>query len=710
MGTCRRTSVLAAGDEFACAVLPNGSIRCWGENTNNELGDGTKNVRPTPVDVLGIAGAVSVRPGRARSCATLSSGKVTCWGIGEKAAIAAGFTDVIDAVYTHELCAVRRSGEVVCGEHYEELPSNGGEESEQEKPELKPIPGLSGATAIVAGREHTCALLKSGEVGCWGEPEALGSGSDEKDEGDSDMPRPRMVKGLNDAVQISAMGYHTCAVRKTGGIVCWGANQAGQLGDGSSDTQLAPTPVQFVSDAVEVAAGVYHSCAVRRNGEVACWGEGDDGQLGNGERESSNGPVTVKGLSDAVHIIAGNEFSCASRKSGEVVCWGSSERGKLGNGAMSEHPLPFEVEGVTDATAVTAGSAHSCALRKDGSAICWGRGYYAGNGEGQRDRGIPPVAVKDLTGVEALRAQDRSTCAVKKGGEVVCFRGGVPPFTNANSEGNAEWAPVLVKGLGPAKSAVAYSYTGVALLRSGQTQLWNTNILGQTTSKPPKTVQTLPIAGVTDGIEIATGDNSACILRRSGQLSCFRFSNFNTFEKKNATKPGALIAITGIKDVVQVAAAANEFCALDKAGEVACFSAYELPDLVRPSDKPAKPAAPAKKEPPRATKVNKVNGISGATMVAMGTSFMCALLKSGEIACRGSNDDGQLGNGQQEYSSDPVRVKGISNAVHIAATSSHACAALKTGRVACWGNNESDQAGHKDPVRFMQPTAVKGLP
>jgi alpha-tubulin suppressor-like RCC1 family protein len=135
---------------------------------------------------------------------------------------------------------------------------------------------------------------------------------------------------------------------------------------------------------------------------------------------------------------------------------------------------------------------------------------------------------------------------------------------------------------------------------------------------------------------------------------------------------------------------------------------------VRPNDKPAqpakKPAAPAKKEPPRTVQIRRSEGFTDATMVAVGSSFHCALLKSGEVACRGSNDEGQLGNGEQTWSGNPVRVKGIADAVHIAASSHHVCAVRKSGRVACWGNNEQDQVGHKDPAVFLQPTPVKGLP
>jgi alpha-tubulin suppressor-like RCC1 family protein len=413
--------------------------------------------------------------------------------------------------------------------------------------------------------------------------------------------------------------------------------------------------------------------------------------------------------------MAGKEFTCARKKSGQVVCWGNAARGKLGNGATAEHNVPVEVDGVTDATAVALGANHSCALRRDGTATCWGKGYYSGNGDEYRPRGIPAAAVKDLAEAVELRATDRYTCALKKSGEVLCFRGGVPAYVDKEEQENARWLPLVVKGLPPAKVAVAHGYTGVALLRSGQAVLWNSEAMGlgySSTKVEPSA--TLPIAGVTDGIDIAAVENAACVLRRSGQISCLRFASFNSFDKKNATKPGAVTVIPDLKDATQVSAGGSDFCAVRKTGEIACFGYFDLPSPVRPNEKPAqpakKPAAPAKKEPPRTVTVRRSEGFTDATMVAVGSSFHCALLRSGEVACRGSNEEGQLGNGEHAWSGDPVRVKGISDAVHIAAASNHVCAARKSGRVACWGSNEMDQVGHKDAATVLEPTPVKGLP
>jgi hypothetical protein len=139
------------------------------------------------------------------------------------------------------------------------------------------------------------------------------------------------VSGVTDAVFIAAGTVHTCAVRRTGEVVCWGDDDSGQLGDGRNNSSPVPVTVTGLSDAVSVAAGTNHTCAVRATGEVVCWGAGYNGQLGDGGLESSNVPVTVTGLSDAVSVATGTYHTCAVRRTGEVVCWGTGQSGQLGN-------------------------------------------------------------------------------------------------------------------------------------------------------------------------------------------------------------------------------------------------------------------------------------------------------------------------------------------------------------------------------------------
>ena len=241
---------------------------------------------------------VSIAAGYLHTCAVLDTGGVQCWG------------DNLD-------------GQL------------GGFSSTYTTNTPVTVVGLSSkVVSIAAGREHTCALLGTGGVQCWGDSTLNDSGP------------PRDVEGLSSkAVSISAVWQHTCAVLDTGGVQCWGWNNTGQLGNG---TEIASdTPVDVVglsSKAVSIAAGTLSTCALLDTGGVQCWGDNEDGQLGNGTEIASGTPVDVVGLSaKVVSIAVGGSHTCALLDTGGVQCWGYNLDGQLGNGNVASSSTPVDV-------------------------------------------------------------------------------------------------------------------------------------------------------------------------------------------------------------------------------------------------------------------------------------------------------------------------------------------------------------------------------
>lgn len=255
------------------------------------------------------------------------------------------------------------------------------------------ITGLSsGATAISAGGRHACAV-KDGGVWCWG-ANNLGQLGDEF----NDSPVPVPVVPLSSGVSaISAGGDHTCAL-KDGGVWCWGGNVAGQLGNGTRHiAEPTPGPVPgLLSGVTAIAAGALHTCALK-DGGVWCWGSNDYGELGDGTTSLSSLPVPVSGLSaDVTAISAGSSNSCAV-KLGRAWCWGYDREGELGIGSyvagvqrVGQEPValvPFQVPGLASGvSAISVGQVHVCAV-KHGGVWCWG-----GNGFGE-DVNFAPVEV-----------------------------------------------------------------------------------------------------------------------------------------------------------------------------------------------------------------------------------------------------------------------------------------------------------------------------
>ncbi len=278
---------------------------------------------------------------------------------------------------------------------------------------IVPTRGSGAVTAMALGQYATCTLRRDRAVWCSGQ---LGDGPQ--------WLAPTEVDGAHAVTQLSLGTAHACARRADGSVWCWGANNFGQLGDGTTTTRLTPAAVSALRGAVEVAAGVAHTCARLADGTVRCWGSNASGQFGNGSAEGSPTPVAVPGLGDVTQIVAGGYYSCALRVDRTVWCWGANNAGQLGDGtiaSMVRTGPPVAVAGLTDVTQISAGYEHACARRADGTAWCWG--YDAGGqlGDGATmDRGVA-ARVPSLTGVAQVAAGFRHTCARGASGAVSCW-------------------------------------------------------------------------------------------------------------------------------------------------------------------------------------------------------------------------------------------------------------------------------------------------
>jgi hypothetical protein len=236
-------------------------------------------------------------------------------------------------------------------------------------------------------------------VWCWGlNSGRLGNGTT------SAQVAPVEVAGLSTGVTaVSAGGNHSCALTTAGAVLCWGLGANGQLGNGTTATATAPVAVAtLTSGVVAVAAGGSHTCALNTDGGVVCWGANAKGQLGDGTTVQRSAPVTVSGLSSGVTAItAGSFHTCARLSSGVVKCWGSNSSGQLGDGSTEDRTVPVPVSGLaSDVTTVAAGGNHTCALKTNARVMCWGANGSGQLGDGTTTMRKTPVDVVDLTDPE----------------------------------------------------------------------------------------------------------------------------------------------------------------------------------------------------------------------------------------------------------------------------------------------------------------------
>jgi RHS repeat-associated protein len=642
---------------------------------------------PSPVGLPSGVSAQSIAVGTNHVCALLLGGGVSCWGSDTSGQLGNGAT----------------TGNVVS------------------PPSAIQLPGGAKATAIAAGDLHTCALLQSGQISCWGSDGSgqLGNGAVT---GTKDVPQAPVALPATSATAIAAAGNSTCAVLNTGGVSCWGSDSTGQLGNGSAASQVSPPSAIALpagTTAVSVVAGLLTVCAVLNTGGVSCWGSDLYGQLGDGSpygatSTTPTAPLVLPGTGTTARAVSvGYGFACALLSTYRVSCWGADTNGQIGNGPATPlviaPPAPVALPSAmaVGAAAIDVGDNGVCVIRVDNQLSCWGKSMPS----------QPSAAIGMPGGVAPSQASVgwEHFCTVLASSQVTCWgSAGNGALGNGQSTGSVSSPPppVALPGGSPAVQVASGFFYTCAVLSSGQVTCWGSDgngVLGNgaptaSVLTPPSPI-VLPSPGTASSISV--GLWHVCALQTDGQISCWGNDDSGQVGNGAATgdvvAPSNPVALPSPGSAVAVTVGARHTCALLTGGQVTCWGLGGTGALGNGSTTGNVDAPPAPVVLP--------SGTTG-TAISAGYDHTCALLNTGQVTCWGSDNGGALGNGAGGLANvppAPVTLPGGATAVAIGAGDDFSCALLNSGQVACWGSNYLGNLGNGTGAESQVPV-LAGTP
>jgi hypothetical protein len=301
------------GGGHKCALLTDGTVRCWGSNTRGQLGDGTQSARTAPVVVSELQDAVMISAGAQSTCAVVLDGTLRCWGDNTRGQLGVG--TMMDQVTPVQ------------------------------------IPQLMDIVSVSVGGLHTCVVLANGTVKCWGSNNGgqVGAGSSST----APILSPNGVKGVVGASTVFAYNNQTCAVLRDGAAQCWGD---GFLGDASTSSSLTPVNVKAPRNIVSIAIGPFHACSLHGDRLVYCWGPSALG--GNNTMGAVNQDPSFVLSTTAVALGIGVYSTCIIQPDGTMAWWDAGTK-------------PAPVNGISHAIAMSSFGTDVCEVHVDGSVSCW---------------------------------------------------------------------------------------------------------------------------------------------------------------------------------------------------------------------------------------------------------------------------------------------------------------------------------------------------
>ncbi len=496
---------------------------------------------------------------------------------------------------------------------------------------------------------------------------------------------------------------YACALAQDGTVSCWGANERGQLGDGTQSSRSTPVAVKDVANAVQIDVGMYGACALIADGTVKCWGATLYGALGTAGPATETGTATtVVGISGATKISVGEATICAIVSSpvpGTVKCWGYGGAGQLGvSSPPSSTATPQTVSGLV-ASDISVGDFYACAVAS-GALKCWGTNY-----SNQIDTSATstvyetPVTGGGLTsGVAAVNAAVDHTCVITTGSTVKCWGAGTLGQHGNGTTSNS--ATPQNTNIDPGVTALGQGDSHVCALLGDSARCWGNNYRGQLGTGSNDTYSATPVtpSGMASGVSAidAGGHNTCAIVGKS--VKCWGETDSGAIGSGFSGSSNTPADVFGIAGATAIAAGGGHSCAVASSA-LKCWGSNlssELGDMTTtPSSLPVS--------------ASTFSGTVSSSAVSNGST--CAIV-SGAVKCVGYGYFGQLGNNGDTSQSTAVSATVLTSGTPLIEGNNYTFCATPTtggnlGKVYCWGYNYDSMLGQGAGQNFATLSYAK---
>ncbi len=357
--------------------------------------------------------------------------------------------------------------------------------------------------SVSLGCYYSAAVTSNGDLYCWGWNDygRVGKGTTNK--------QTTPVKVLSNVASVSIWDEHSAAVTTNGDLYCWGHNQYGQVGNGTTKTQT--TPVKVLSNVASVSVSNTHSAAVTSNGDLYCWGYNKYGQVGNGTTENQLSPVKV--LSNVASVFLKGNHSAAVTTNGDLYCWGYNEYGQVGNETTENQLSPVKV--LSNVSIVSFGVEHSAAVTENGDLYCWGYNKYGQVGNGTTENQTSPVKV--LSNVSIVSFGVEHSAAVTENGDLYCW--GYNKYGQVGN-GTTENQTSPVKVLSNVANVSFGENHSAAVTMNGDLYCWGYNKYGQVGNETTEN-QSSPVKVLSNVSSVSLGSCHSAAVTENGDLYCW---------------------------------------------------------------------------------------------------------------------------------------------------------------------------------------------